>query len=116
MKRASLVPYFLASVLLLVGLFSLYVFYESRWLEEELVRQVEVKALALTRTMETSAKKSIKGNALIEELVRQRLLDNARLIDPASHRQRPARRWCSASAPSTNCTRWSSWTSRGGLG
>ncbi|MCY4486321.1 MAG: ATP-binding protein [Deltaproteobacteria bacterium] len=81
MKRASLVPYFLASVLLLAGLFSLYVFYESRWLEEELVRQVKVKALALTRTMETSAKKSIKGNALIEELVRQRLLDNARLID-----------------------------------
>ncbi len=76
-----MVPYFLASVLLLLGLFSLYVFYESRWLEEELVRQVEVKALALTRTMETSAKKSIKGNALIEELVRQRLLDNARLID-----------------------------------
>ena len=81
MKRTSLVPYFLASVLLLVGLFSLYVFYESRWLEEELVRQVEVKARALTQTMETSAKKSIKGNALIEELVRQRLLDNARLID-----------------------------------
>ena len=81
MKRTSLVPYFLASVLLLVGLFSLYVFYESRWLEEELVRQVEVKARALTRTMETSAKKSIKGNALIDELVRQRLLDNARLID-----------------------------------
>ena len=81
MKRTSLVPYFLASVVLLVGLFSLYVFYESRWLEEELVRQVEVKALALTKTMETSAKKSIKGNALIEGLVRQRLLDNARLID-----------------------------------
>ena len=81
MKRASLVPYFLASVLLLLGLFSLYVFYESRWLEQELVHQVEVKALALTKTMETSAKKSIKGNALIEELVRQRLLDNARLID-----------------------------------
>ncbi len=81
MKRASLVPYFLASVLLLLGLFSLYVFYESRWLQEELVRQVELKALALTKTMETSAKKSIKGNALIEELVRQRLLDNARLID-----------------------------------
>ncbi len=81
MKRASLVPYFLASVLLLLGLFSLYVFYESRWLEEELVHQVEVKALALTKTMETSAKKSIKGNALIEGLVRQRLLDNARLID-----------------------------------
>ena len=81
MKRASVVPYFLASVLLLLGLFSLYVFYESRWLEEELVRQVEVKALALTKTMETSAEKSIKGNALIEGLVRQRLLDNARLID-----------------------------------
>ncbi len=81
MKRASLVPYFLASVLLLVVLFSLYVFYESRWLEEELVRQVEVKALALTKTMETSAKKSIKGNELIEQLVRRRLLDNARVID-----------------------------------
>ncbi len=81
MKRASLVPYFLASVLLLLVLFSLYVFYESRWLRDELVRQVEVKALALTKTMETSAEKSIKGNALIEELVRKRLLDNARVID-----------------------------------
>ncbi len=91
MKRASLVPYFLTSVLLLLVLFSLYVFYESRWLEDELVRQVEVKALALTETMETSAKKSIKGNALIEELVRQRLLDNARLIDRLLTSNPPAR-------------------------
>ncbi len=91
MKRASLLPYSLASVLLLLVLFSLYVFYESRWLEEEFVRQVEVKALALTKTMETSAKKSIKGNALIEELVRQRLLDNARLIDRLLTSNPPAR-------------------------
>lgn len=91
MKRASLVPYFLASVLLLLALFSLYVFYESRWLEEELARQVEVKALALTKSMETSAKKSIKGNALIETLVRQRLLDNARLIDRLLTSSSPAR-------------------------
>jgi len=80
-KRTSLLPYFLASVLLLLVLFSLYVFYESRWLQQEFTRQVEAKGLALTEAMEKSATQAIQGNSLIEELVSQRLLDNARLID-----------------------------------
>jgi signal transduction histidine kinase len=80
-KRTSLLPYFLASVLLLLILFSLYVFYESRWLQQEFTRQVETKGLALTEAMEKSATQAIEGNSLIQELVSQRLLDNARLID-----------------------------------
>ena len=81
MKRSSLLPYFLASVLLLLVLVSLWVFSESRWLQQEFVHQVETKGMALTHAMETSAKNAIQGNTLIEELVSQRLLDNARLID-----------------------------------
>jgi len=80
-KRTSLLPYFLASVLLLLVLFSLYVFYESRWLQQAFVHQVEAKGYALTEAMEKSATQAIQGNSLIEELVSQRLLDNARLID-----------------------------------
>lgn len=80
-KRTSLLPYFLASVLLFLVLFSLYVFYEGRWLQQEFTRQVEAKGLALAEAMEKSATQAIQGNSLIEELVSQRLLDNARLID-----------------------------------
>lgn len=81
MRKSSLLPYFLASVLLLLVLVSLWVFSESRWLQQEFVYQVETKGTALAHAMETSAKNAIQGNTLIEELVSQRLLDNARLID-----------------------------------
>lgn len=37
--------------------------------------------MALAKAMETSVKNAIVGNALLEDLIRQRLVDNARLID-----------------------------------
>ena len=45
------------------------------------MRQTEDKGTALAKTMETSVKNAIVGNALLEDLIGQRLLDNARLID-----------------------------------
>lgn len=81
MKRPFLPRYFLASALLLLVLASIYVFSESRRLRQELLRQTEAKGMALAEAMETSAKNAILGNSLLEDLVSQRLLDNARLID-----------------------------------
>jgi len=81
MKKTLLARYFLASVLLLLVLVSLYVLSESRRLQSELLRQTEAKGLALAEAMEASAKNAILGNSLIEKIVSQRLLDNARLID-----------------------------------
>jgi len=81
MKRPSLTRYFVASVLLLLIVVSAYVLFESRRLQRELLRQAEAKGVALAEAMEASAKNAILGNSLLEEMVRERLLDNARLID-----------------------------------
>jgi signal transduction histidine kinase len=79
--KGFLPRYFLASVLLLLILVSLYAFSESRRFRQELLQQTEAKAMALAEAMETSAKNAILGNSLLEELIGQRLLDNARMID-----------------------------------
>ena len=81
MKGPFLPRYFFASALLLLILASIYVFSESRRLRVELLRQTEAKGAALAEAMETGAKNAILGNSLLEQLVSQRLLDNARLID-----------------------------------
>jgi signal transduction histidine kinase len=81
MQRVFLPRHFLASGLLLLTLASLYVFFEAQRLRQELLRQSEDKAMALAKAMEASVKNAIVGNALLEDLIGQRLLDNARLID-----------------------------------
>lgn len=81
MQRVLLPRHFLASGLLLLILASLYVFFEAHRLQQALLRQTEDKGTALAKAMETSVKNAIVGNALLEDLIRQRLVDNARLID-----------------------------------
>jgi signal transduction histidine kinase len=81
MRRVVLPRHFLASGLLLLVLASLYVFFEARRLQQELLRQTEDKGTVLAKAMETSVKNAIVGNALLEDVIRQRLMDNARLID-----------------------------------
>jgi signal transduction histidine kinase len=81
MKRVFLPRYFLASGLVLIGIASLYVFFEAHRLRQELLRQTEDKATVLAKAMEASVKNAVVGNALLEDLIGQRLLDNARLID-----------------------------------
>lgn len=81
MKRIFLPRHFIASGFLLFFIASLYVFFEAKRLQQELLRQAEDKATILAKTMETSIKNTIVGNALLEDLIGQRLLDNARLID-----------------------------------
>ncbi len=81
MQRVFLPRHFLLAGLLLLVLASLYVFFEAQRLQHELLRQTEDKGTALAKAMETSVKNAIVGNALLEDLIRQRLMDNARLID-----------------------------------
>ena len=81
MRKVFLPRHFLASGLLLLVLASLYVIFEAQRLQQELLRQTEEKGTALAAAMETSVKNAIVGNALLEDLVRQRLVDNAQLID-----------------------------------
>ncbi len=81
MRRVILPRHFIFSVLLLLGVMSVYIFSEARRLREELLRQTETNGAALAEAMETSIRSSIQGNSLLEDLIAQRLFDNARLID-----------------------------------
>lgn len=81
MQRVFLPRHFLLAGLLLLVSASLYVFFEAQRLQQELLRQTEDKGTALAKAMETSVRNAIVGNALLEDLIRQRLMDNARLID-----------------------------------
>jgi signal transduction histidine kinase len=81
MRRVFLPRHFAASGLLLLILASLYVFFEAQRLKQEFLRQTEDKGAALAKAMEASVRNAIVGNAVLEDLIEQRLLDNARLID-----------------------------------
>ncbi len=81
MRKLILPRHFILSVLLLLILVSVYIFFEARRLQSELLRQTESKGLALAETMESNIRSAILGNALLEDLISQRLFDNARLVD-----------------------------------
>jgi signal transduction histidine kinase len=81
MQRVFLPRHFLASGLLILIVASFYVFFEAQRLKQEFLHQTENKGAALAEAMETSVRNAIVGNALLEDLIEQRLLDNARLID-----------------------------------
>jgi signal transduction histidine kinase len=80
-RKLFLPRHFLASGLLLLILASLYVYFEAQRLKQEFLRQTEDKGAALAKAMEASVRNAIVGNVLLEDLIGQRLLDNARLID-----------------------------------
>ena len=81
MKRFFPPGYFLASVLVLLAAVAVYAFWEARRLQQDLLRQVQDKGVALAEVLAVSSRNAIQGNALVEEMIGQRLLDNARLID-----------------------------------
>ncbi len=81
MKKVFLPRHFLYSGLLILSLASLYTYFEAQRLKQEFLRQTEEKGTALVKTMEASVRNAIVGNSVLEDLIRQRLVDNARLID-----------------------------------
>jgi two-component system, NtrC family, sensor histidine kinase HydH len=81
MRKPFQPRYFLASIALLLVVVSLHAASAIRRTQRELTRQLEEKGIALAEVFETSSQNAIQGNVLIEEMIAQRLLDNARLID-----------------------------------
>jgi len=81
--------YFLASVLLLVVLVGVHATWIARRTQAELAAQLEQKGLALADAVETGSRNAIRSNALMEQMIAQRLLDNARLVDEILHRPVP---------------------------
>src|SRR3970040_156387 len=80
MRRRPPLRYFLASVLLLAALAALFGLSEALRTQQELTRQLDEKGLALAGALEISSRNAILSNALMEEMITQRLLDNARMV------------------------------------
>ncbi|HSD52207.1 MAG TPA: ATP-binding protein [Candidatus Methylomirabilis sp.] len=74
-------PALLATVLLLIALLGAYSLIESRRLQRDLGREITDRATTLIDILEAASKNAIASNALLEEAVTQRLLDNARFVD-----------------------------------
>jgi signal transduction histidine kinase len=79
--RSPLVWPLLATVVLLILLLGGYAFTESRRLQRNLVRELEERAVALIGILEASSRNAIATQTMLEEVVAQRLLDNARFVD-----------------------------------
>jgi signal transduction histidine kinase len=73
--------YFLASIALLLVLVALSTASAARRTRHELVRQLEDQGRAVAEALEIASRNAIRANALMEEMIARRLLDNARLID-----------------------------------
>jgi signal transduction histidine kinase len=73
--------YFLASIALLVVLVAFYAWSTARRTQAELSAQLTDKGLALAEALEISSRNAIRSNALVEEMIAERLADNARLVD-----------------------------------
>lgn len=85
--------YFVTSMLLLSALVTLFVVIVAHRTQRELSRQLEETGLALAEVLETSSRNAISSNALMEEMIAQRLLDNARLVDQLLRFRPPNPEW-----------------------
>jgi signal transduction histidine kinase len=85
--------YFLVSVLLLTALVTTVAVSAARRTRAELSRQLEATGLALADTLEASTRNAVRSNALVEEMIGQRLLDNARLLDELVSVRPPDPEW-----------------------
>src|SRR5512139_1972178 len=74
-------PTLLATVLLLILLLGGYALLESRRVQQNLARELEERAVALIGVLEAGSRNAISTQTLLEEIVGQRLLDNARFVD-----------------------------------
>jgi two-component system sensor histidine kinase HydH len=93
MKPRFPLRYFLASVLLLASLATLFSLSTALRTQRELGRQLEAQGRALAEALDISSHNAILSNALMEEMVAQRLLDNARLVDQLLLSRPPDRDW-----------------------
>jgi len=71
----------LATVLLLIVLLGGYSWVETRRLEQNLAHELDQRAISLISLLEAGIRNAITSQAALEEVVAQRLLDNARFVD-----------------------------------
>jgi two-component system sensor histidine kinase HydH len=93
MKPPFPLRYFLASVVLLASLATLFSLSTALRTQQELRRQLEEKGEALAEALDISSRNAILSNALMEEMIAQRLLDNARLVDQLLLSRPPDHEW-----------------------
>src|SRR5512137_2392030 len=74
-------PALLATVVLLILLLGGYALLESRRAQQNLARELEERAVALIGILEAGSRNAIATQTMLEEIVAQRLLDNARFVD-----------------------------------
>ncbi|HXU90488.1 MAG TPA: ATP-binding protein [Methylomirabilota bacterium] len=89
MDTRRTIRYFLASIMLLIGLVAVHAVTAARRTQAEVSAQLAAKAAALANALEASSLNAIRSNALVEEMIAQRLTDNARLIDELLRRPLP---------------------------
>ena len=93
MKPPFPLRYVLASVVLLASLATLFSLSAAHRTQQELRRQLEEKGEALAGALEISSRNAILSNVLVEEMIAQRLLDNARLVDQLLLSRSPDPSW-----------------------
>jgi signal transduction histidine kinase len=74
-------PYFLASIALLIALVAFAAASAARRTQSELTAQLVERGRAVADGIERTSRNAIRSNAIIEETIAARLLDNARLVD-----------------------------------
>jgi len=85
--------YFVTSMLLLSALVALFVVFVARRTQRELSSQLEEKGLVAAEALETSSRDAILSNTLMEEMIPQRLLDKAWLVDQLLRFRPPNPEW-----------------------
>lgn len=73
--------YYLAAVLLLVALVGASTWWTARSARREFAEQLFERARAVAETLEIASANALRANALMERMIAERLLDNARLVD-----------------------------------
>jgi len=81
MRRMIHPRYFVVASFVVLACASIFVYLEAKKLKQEFLRQTEDKGATLARAMATGVRNAIVGNALVESLIEQRLVQNARTID-----------------------------------
>ena len=81
--------YAIASIAVLVAVVGVYAVSTARRTQAELETQLEQKALALADAVVAASANAVRSNELVERMITERLLDNARLIDALVARPMP---------------------------
>ncbi|MBI1736214.1 MAG: hypothetical protein HYR51_13660 [Candidatus Rokubacteria bacterium] len=90
MSTRTSARYFVASIALLVAVVGIYAVTTARRTQAELRAQLEQKALAIADAVNAASVNALRSNELVERMIAERLMDNARLVDALLARPLPS--------------------------